>query len=140
MEDPQSEKKEQGITVEELFRELEDLRSNGSDIYQIARHLQMLIGRGAEAALTDKEKVDLKNAFILARNNSSDRVIGTVLPGYEIARFLMLGKFFGIDEIVFNEADVKLIEEAMHTYEDEKNYSQLDSLKRTLEYIGLKLD
>ena len=140
MEGFPSQKEEKDVTVEELFRELEDLRSNEGDIYQVARRLQMLIGSGAEVTLTDKEKVDLKNAFILARNNSSDRVIGIVLQGYEIARFLMLGKFFGIDEIVFNEADVKLIEEAMHTYEDEKNYSQLDSLKRTLEYIGLKLD
>ena len=123
--------------IENLKKKLRELRDSKEDIYRIARTLQMLRLRGEYIEPTQEEEQEIIDNLEKARAGKSERPLA---PGYEIARWLMIGRELNIESIAPTEQDQDMIEKALQKYKQEKNFRQLASLIKTVEFLGIPLD
>ena len=122
---------------ENFQEELQTLRANKEDIYRIARVIQILQARGEQVKPTQEEKQEIIDNLERVRAGKSKRPLA---PGYEIARWLMIGKALGIEDITPTKKDRHAIKESLEQYKEEKNFKQLASLIKTMEFLGIPLD
>lgn len=116
-----------------LQEKLEKARQDQSDIYQIARLLQILKLKGVVVNVTEQESVQILENLEKARKGETKRPFSN---GYEIARWLMIQKALNIKVVEIREDDKIAIIEAVEKYKDEENFRQLASLIKTAEFIG----
>ncbi|MFN3187962.1 MAG: hypothetical protein ACK42D_00230 [Candidatus Paceibacteria bacterium] len=129
---------ENNPTISEYTQRLKEARDN-NDIYAVARLIGVLRGLGIDVEIDEEEKAACLQELEKTRVGNVDDFFRRV-PGYMVARWLMILKNFYPEDVEISESDIVLMQSALEQYQNEENYYQIASLKITTESIGVSLD
>lgn len=129
---------ENNPTISEYTQKLKEARDN-NDIYVVARLIGVLRGLGIGVELEEGEKVACLQELEKARVGNVDDFFRRV-PGYMVARWLMILKNFYPEDVEISDSDIVLMQSALEQYQNEENYYQIASLKVTTESVGVQLN